>query len=256
MLLVYATVFTCAIVLAALVRRYDLYGREPWYMVVLAVLLGAATMFGVGALENAVLARLRLDPEDYAAKAGVVASIEELAKLLVVAAIAALFRRRFRSTFDGLMYGTFAGLGMGIEESLLYLQLSPPTAQTLGAEVVRLFAHSLMGGVIGFAFGLFLRPPALLEGERPAIRRPFLAGSCAAVAGLVHFAWDYIAYQPYHGFSLRGILMFLMLALMLLWGAMVAFAVERSRPASPREFRRAESGSASPFPRRAATRPL
>ena len=38
-------------------------------------------------------------------------------------------------TLDGLMYGTLGGLGMAIEESLMYLSFAPATVQTLGAEV-------------------------------------------------------------------------------------------------------------------------
>lgn len=257
MLLVYATVFVCAGILAALVRRYDLHGKEPWYMVLLAVALGAGMMAVVGQAENYVLHRLQLEIEEYAAKAAFIAATEESAKLLVVAAIALMFRRRFTDVSCGLMYGTFVGLGMGLDESLLYLSFASPTVQTLGAEIVRLFGHSLMGGVVGFALGLFVfpvRPTA--DPASPLRRRPVLAFACGLVAGLVHFGWDFLAYQPHHGLRLRGVLMLLMLALVLLWASMVAFALERSHRAAAPEFRRAATGAGSFIRRRETVRPL
>jgi RsiW-degrading membrane proteinase PrsW (M82 family) len=256
MVLVYATVFVCAAILVALVRRYDLHGREPWYMVVMAVALGAGMMALVGQMENYVLRRLQLDLEEYAAKAAFIAAAEESAKLLVVAAIAVMFRRRFPDVFAGLIYGTFVGLGMGLNESLLYLSLAAaPAAPVLGAEIVRLFGHSLMGGVIGFALGLFVFPvrPTADPASRPR-RRPILAFSSALVAGLVHFGWDFLAYQPHHGMRLRGVLMLLMLSLVLLWGSMVAFALERShRRAGAPGFRRANVTPGPTVRRREAT---
>jgi RsiW-degrading membrane proteinase PrsW (M82 family) len=125
------------------------------------------------------------------------------------------------------MYGTLGGLGMAIEESLLYLSFAPATAHTLGAEVVRLFAHSLMGGLVGFTVGQWVRP------NRRPHPRTMLTFGCLAVAILVHFSWDYIAYQTNRAALLRVLPMLLMLALMLVWGGLVAYASEqvRGRPA-------------------------
>jgi len=38
--------------------------------------------------------------------------------------------REFNDPMDGLIYGRLIGLGMAVQESLLYLRLSPPTIQT------------------------------------------------------------------------------------------------------------------------------
>lgn len=227
----YALVLFCAVMMAIMVLRYDLHGREPWYMVVLALMLGAGVMSGVGTAENFVLARLRWTPDFIVAKALLISILEESAKAAVVVFVARAFRRHFRTLLDGLIYGTLCGLGMGIDESLMYLGLSPASAQTLGAEVIRLFAHSMMGGLIGFGVGLWTlgwtRP------GRPATRRHVRAGLLAAgsmlTALMVHFSWDYVAYQPRTGLVLRGFLMLLMLALMMLWGAMVAFAMDEQK---------------------------
>ena len=246
--LIYTAMFVCAAALVVLVRRYDLYGKEPWYMSVLALFMGAGVMWLVGLTEDFVLGRMRLGPDAYAAKAAVVAISEETAKLLVVLSIALLFRRHFKDPLDGVIYGTLCGLGTAVEESLLYISLAQPTMLTLGAEVVRLLAHSLMGGVVGFAVGFVVAMPPRgaargvprsASGKPSSVsRRPKLAVICVLVAMLVHFAWNYIAYQSHHPPILRGVLMLLMLTLMMLWGAMAALAAEKSRLAFVPDFRR------------------
>lgn len=224
-MVVYVTLFACAALLVLLVRRYDLYEREPWYMVLVAVSLGVALMWTAGQIEDVVLHYLRLSQEQLAAKAAVVTAIEELAKLSAVLIVATVFRRHFTDPLDGIVYGTLGGLGMAIEESLLYLSLAlDKDAATLGAEVVRLFAHSLMGGLLGFAVGLTLRPGG--PGKKRKVALPV---TCVTVAVIVHFCWDYIAYRPHVAAALRGVLMCLMLMLMLAWGATVAYAMDLSR---------------------------
>ena len=62
-------------------------------------------------------------------------------------------------------------------------------------------------------------------------RRPraSLTVGCLAVALLVHFSWDFIAYQTSRAALLRMLPMLLMLALMLVWGGLVAYAVDQLR---------------------------
>jgi RsiW-degrading membrane proteinase PrsW (M82 family) len=224
-MVVYVTLFACAALLVLLVRRYDLYEREPWYMVLVAVSLGVALMWAAGRVEDVLLRHLHLSAEQLAAKAAVVTAIEELAKLSVVLIVATVFRRHFTDPLDGIVYGTLGGLGMAVEESLLYLSLAlDKDAATLGAEIVRLFAHSLMGGLLGFAVGLVLRPSG--PGRKRKVALPV---TCVTVAVIVHFCWDYIAYRPHVAAALRGVLMCLMLMLMLAWGATVAYAMDLSR---------------------------
>ena len=224
-MLVYVTLFACAALMVLLVRRYDLYEREPWYMVLVAIALGVALMWTAGYVEDVLLARIRLAPDQLAAKAALVSAVEEFAKVAVVLIIATAFRRHFTDALDGIVYGTLGGLGMAIEESLLYLGLAlDKDAGTLGAEVVRLFAHSLMGGLLGFAVGLLLRPTG--PGRK---RKLILPATCVAVALTVHFSWDYIAYRPHVAAAQRGVLMCLMLMLMMAWGTTVAYAMDLSR---------------------------
>ncbi len=231
-MVVYVTLFVCAALMVLLVRRYDLYEKEPWYMLLVAVALGVGLMWTAGCVEDAIFGRLHLAREQFAAKAAIVSLVEETAKLLVVVLIARVFPRHFNNALDGLVYGTLGGLGMAIEESLMYLSLTPDkNALALGAEVVRLFAHSLMGGLLGFAVGLTLRPPEPNDPRKVAL--PVL---CLTVALVVHFSWNYIAYRPHVAVAMRGLLMLLMLCLMMVWGAMVAHAMDLSR-----KFFRAEA---------------
>jgi RsiW-degrading membrane proteinase PrsW (M82 family) len=228
MFLIYALLFLCAAGLAAFIYRYDLYRRERWYMVFLAVGLGFVAMWAAGSVEDVVLVRLGISRGQIAAKAAAVALIESAARVLMVLTFATAFRARFTGPLDGLMYGTLGGLGMAVEESLLYISLSPATPHTLGVEVVRLFAHSLMGGLVGFAVGQWVRPH-----QRPH-PKPILTAGCLGVAVLVHFSWDFIAYQASRAALLKLLPMLLMLSLMLVWGGLVAYASEQA-PSPPQE---------------------
>jgi RsiW-degrading membrane proteinase PrsW (M82 family) len=231
-MVVYITLFTCAALMVLLVRRYDLYEKEPWYMLLVALALGIGLMWTCGQVEDALLGHIRLASDQLAAKATLVTLIEETAKALVVLLIAGTFPRQFNDALDGLVYGTLGGLGMAVEESVMYLGFAfEKDAATLGAQVVRLFAHSLMGGLLGFAVGLTIRRP-----EAHVQRKIALPLACVAVALVVHFAWDYIAYRPHVAVAMRGVLMLLMLCLMVVWGATVAYAMELSR-----KFLRADS---------------
>ena len=223
MLFIYLLMLACAAGLAVFIYRYDLCTREPWPMVALAVGLGFTVMWMAGTAEDAMFSYLGVVRLDAGAKAAIVSGIETVARVVMVFTVATCFRSRFTDPLDGLMYGTLGGLGMAIEESLLYLSFAPATAHTLGAEVVRLFAHSLMGGLVGFSVGQWVRP------NHHPHPRPILTVGCLAVAILVHFSWDYIADQTSRAALLRLLPMLLMLALMLVWGGLVAYASEQLR---------------------------
>ena len=124
---------------------------------------------------------------------------------------------------------------------MMYLSLTPDKdAMTLGAEVVRLFAHALMGGLLGFAVGLTLHPqPRGAVGPTSNPHKVVLPVLSVAAALIVHFCWDLIAYRSHVAAGLRGVLMLLMLCLMLVWGAMVAYAMDLSR-----RFMRADAAPA------------
>lgn len=236
---VYLAVLAAAVVVLALTYRYDLYDREPWWLVLAALGGGFVTMGLVGQAENETLAALR--PTTLAGKAAIVAIFEDGAKLLVVMLIALVFVKHFNDPIDGLIYGTLVGLGAAVEESLMYIQLAQQTAIAVnesaiggagvtwasiaGAEVIRIVAHALLGGVAGFGVGVGARP----NGRR--VRRPALKATCLLTAVILHFAWDLIAYQRDQSTMMQLGAMALMVLLILTWGALVVAGSRRSRSA-------------------------
>lgn len=179
----YLTVLLCAALAMLLVYRYDLYEREPWYMLLLAVFLGGVTMRLVGTVE---LVSLRL-VESSVSIAAVAAVHEELARLLVVIGIALVFPSQFNDPMDGIVYGSIVGLGMGVEESFYLLNLlDEPSILTLPVELVRLLGHLIMGGIAGFGVGL-------VRMRVPRAGRTLVI--CFAVALLLHFSWDWVALE-------------------------------------------------------------
>ena len=120
------------------------------------------------------------------AVAAVAATHEELARLLIVAALALLVRRQFNDPMDGLIYGSIVGLGMAIEESIFYLELwgvegpLPPAT-----EPVRFCGHLIMGGITGYAVGL----------ARMGLPRwGLVLAGCLAFSMALHFLWDWLAF--------------------------------------------------------------
>ena len=215
---------------AGLVYRYDLYEHEPVPLLAVAVALGAAAMWAAGRVEEWALAGLvGFGPIGIAA---VAALTEEPAKLLVVVAVALLARREFDDPMDGIVYGSMAGLGMALEESVFYLGSLPATGPLPVGELVRLWAHVVLGGIVGFPVGFWRSRPLWSAGAA--------ALSLAVAAGL-HFAWDVVvlsapaAASPSAGQALVGVTV--MGASLGLYGGLVACASHRSRqrfaPGSP-----------------------
>lgn len=222
-MLIHLAVLACAAGLVLLVRRNDRYEKEPWPMMLLALGLGFVMMHLVGVVENEIFSRLRLPRGAFAPKAALVAAIEDCGKLLVVLLVAYAFRRQVNDPLDGVIYGTLIGLGAAIDESLLYLSLSPANVSTLGTELTRLMAHSLLGGMVGFAVGIGARP----YGAR--IKRPLLVIAGLLVAVGLHFLWNTFAYRAADASALmRVTLMVVMLAMFLTWGKLATIARRRS----------------------------
>ena len=128
-MILYATLALCAAVTGVVVYRYDLYDREPWWLLGACSALAAGAMTTAGRLESLVF-RNWPAPGD-AATALMAAAVEELAKLGVVAAIALVDRRDFNDPLDGLVYGSMAGLGAAVEESVAFLRGASPRPHPL-----------------------------------------------------------------------------------------------------------------------------
>lgn len=151
------------------------------------------------------------------------AAIEELGKLAVVASIALLNRRDFNDPLDGLVYGSVAGLGAAVEESVGYLRgaVHAPTLLP-GSEVVRIAGHLAMGGIGAFGLGA-------LRWKRPRAWAWLLGSFGAAVA--LHFLWDWMSLRsvPVPP-ALRALpAAALMLTGLVVWRRLVAIGLNWSR---------------------------
>lgn len=193
----------CALLAALLVYRYDLYEREPWYLILLAIVAGAAGMRVVGAVELVSLALV----DSHVAVAALAALHEETARFLIVVGIALVFPRHFNDPMDGIVYGSMVGLGMALEESFYLLSLlEAPDVLLLPVEIVRLLGHLVMAGIVGFGIGL---ARTRIPGWPSQLVR------CLVVAFFLHFAWDWIALDASDASSLTSIQTVVSIALML-----------------------------------------
>lgn len=221
---VYTLTMLCAAALVLWVYHYDSNEKEPWWAVLFAVGFGFAMMWVIGLADDFAVRFFALTRERIIAKAATIAIIEEGGKLVTILMLALFFlRRQFNDPMDGLIYGRMMGLGMAVEESLLYLSISPPTLETFGIEIVRLFAHSLMGGLVGFAIGIGARP------EGRSQYHPRLVVLCVLLSTTMHFSWNVAAYGQFTGMMARLLPMVLMVAMMAFWRWFCWIASERSR---------------------------
>ena len=227
----YAAICLSAFLAAFLVYRYDLYNREPWYLLALATGLGFATMRVVAVAELWALGFV----DGYAAEAVVAAILEEGARLVAVVAIAFAFPGEFDDPMDGIIYGSIVGLGMAAEESLHFVQARPVFDPHLfPLELVRLLGHLVMGGIAAFGVGI---------GRMgiPRWRRALVLSFSAAIA--LHFSWDWVALTAADERPMSRGLTLLAVAILLIgigiYGKLVVFGSRLSRVAfAPESARR------------------
>ena len=184
-MILYGALVLCAGLAGLLVYRYDMCEREPWYMLVLTALIGAAAMRLAGHLEDWTLELFGSAPRPVVVIAAVAATHEELLRLLIVVGLVVFVPRQLNDPMDGIIYGSMAGLGMAVTESIFYLDLWHSTGPLPPAsEPVRLFSHLVLGGITGFAVGMArMRMPGW----------PRVLLGCLAVSITIHFLWDWIA---------------------------------------------------------------
>ncbi len=121
---------------------------------------------------------------------------------------------------DGIIYGSIAGLGMAVEESLFFLQSRSPADRLLfPLELVRLCGHLVMGGIAAFGVRVSARALALTFGT----------------ALLLHFSWDWIALAAAERSAMPTALTLaaatVMLAGIAIYGGLVVFGSRLSRAA-------------------------
>jgi RsiW-degrading membrane proteinase PrsW (M82 family) len=120
--------------------------------------------------------------------AAIAAGVEELARLAIVLALACGLPRHFNDPMDGLVYGSLAAIGMALEETTVAVarESTLPLGEVLPVEIVRLFGHTVMGGITGFGVGMVRR-----HGRG---RSWIWIAAGSMLAGMaIHFLWDYVA---------------------------------------------------------------
>lgn len=230
--MLFVSLAACAFLIAQLVRRYDLATREPAWTLLTALALGALGMFIAGQFQLAAIRFIHasggmVSDATLATLAGVT---EETAKLLAAVGVAFIAKRHFNEPLDGLIYGSFAGLGAAIEESVHLLLRREGVEALPPDEIVRLSGHLVMGGIAAFGLG------ALISRWRD--RGWWLAG-CFAGAVLLHTLWDVVAFDAHRRHAASGIVprehalagVALMLAGMVAFRWLVAVGVRRDRHA-------------------------
>lgn len=186
-IILYLTLAVCSVAIGTIAWRYDAYMREPWYMILATAAAGAALMWLAGQVQIFIIVRFaehgRIMPNvSIASLAGLT---EEIAKLTVVAAIAILAPKQLNEPIDGIIYGSFAGLGAAIEESIWIMGLDHPHYLP-PQEPVRLAGHLVFGGIGGFGVGLLVtRAP----------RAALWTLLCIVGAATIHSLWDVIAFD-------------------------------------------------------------
>lgn len=180
----YLMLILCGYLAIRIVYRYDLYEKEHSAMVLLAVALGYGSARVVEQTEGWMYERLGERSGLIAVQAGVAASNEELAKFVIVVAIALIARRHFNDPLDGIVYGSLAGLGMAIEEAMHFWRVGGANEMLIGEHLIRIFGHLVMGGIIGFPIGLIW---ARARGAW------YMLIGCMLGAIALHFVWDCIA---------------------------------------------------------------
>ena len=219
--ILYGTLGICALAIVVMIYRYDLYDKEPWYMAVIAVVLGAAMMWAMGPLEMFTIRALGDLGTSNLAIALIAATHEGLGKFIVVLLIAVVCCGVFNDPADGIIYGSLVGLGAGIMESVAELGLMSGQALLPGAEIVRLLGHAVFGGITGFGLG------AMVTGSR---RWPLIALGTLLAAMALHATWDLLALTQTRTHSGHGLIAAAVLVGgLLLFGALVVRAARESR---------------------------
>ncbi len=186
----YLTLALCGLGLGAMVFKYDLHRTEPWWLLLVATVLGAGMMEAAGQAQLALIRVLSgADGHSFPGNtmlAFLAGSSEEVAKFMVVVIIACASRRHFDEPVDGLIYGAFAGLGAALAESISTLGFGQHSPFLPAQEPIRLAGHLIMGGIGGFGIGLMTSHS----------RYRFIAiPGFLLVAIVVHTLWDIIAFH-------------------------------------------------------------
>jgi len=163
-----AIAIAIALVFLFWVRRMELYHREPWSMVIYALVIGAIVA-GAGAV---ILVLLGLPLDDFGDFQPFSATLQGVLVAILVAPIVeetvkagslVALRGRVVEPENGLVYGAAIGLGFAMMENILYFygEVYSSGANGLAASVlIRTFTSTVMhmstAAIAGFGVGMLL----------------------------------------------------------------------------------------------------
>jgi RsiW-degrading membrane proteinase PrsW (M82 family) len=186
-------------------RRLDRNEKEPWRLMLVAVVWGAVVattlaLWGNGLWQALISDNLPPGPATSQSVGFSAGIIEEVGKGLAVVLLYLIMRSEFDDVVDGIIYGAAVGLGFNYFETILYMtrifvEVSAQTGSTIGADVGAYFqfamrqglslftGHATYTAMIGAGVGIARQMPRLHQ--RVLV---ILAGFAAAIAA--HMVWD------------------------------------------------------------------
>ena len=228
----YFVVLMFAALLGLMVYRYDKYEKEPWYLLMLAIALGAGAGWLIGHVEDFIIAALCRSSAEFGLQASFAAFLEEGIKLLCVVLLAMGIVKHFREPMDGLIYGSFVGLGFALIEFMIYQSFMLRDDQirfhVMGGEAVRFVFHTLTSGLCGFGVGL-------AKFRLPGATKTLIG--CTSAVILVHFLWDFHCGLPSQSVESwwfqRTVAIGLVVSTLLMYGTAVSLALRLSQEMHP-----------------------
>lgn len=181
-----------------LILALDRHEREPGWLLLAAFFWGAAVATLFAGIANTLLHFLFdaiLGPKLAAKLTPPLAAplTEETAKGLVVLLIAAVWRKEFNNTLDGIVYGALSGLGFAAVENVSYFLRAFQQGGFAGLGIT-FYIRAVLGGLAHSAYtactgaGIGYAREAQTQTERVAAP---LVGYFLAM--FLHFAWNFTA---------------------------------------------------------------
>ena len=142
----------------------DAYNREPKLNLIFTFILGAATVFPAGLIEDAIIDMSANSIAQIAVRAFLlVALVEELGKFAVLR-LYSYPRKSFDEPLDGIIYGVMASMGFATFENILYVIQASKTGTGYQVAFLRMFlavpAHATFGVLMGYFAGKAKFDPA------------------------------------------------------------------------------------------------
>jgi RsiW-degrading membrane proteinase PrsW (M82 family) len=203
LILSWALVLVYAIPVLLLVYRLDLFEREPWQLLVAALLWGGIIATSLAGEANSAWLSImsKVAPLDMTAQWGpaiVGPGVEETLKLMGVVTLFLIVPAEFDGVMDGFVYGALVGLGFTVVEDVSYFINAAVASGGAGDQVgpvidsflIRvvgggLYSHVLFTGITGLGFAYLVTRP------KAARARGLLGFGACLVAGVAaHATWN------------------------------------------------------------------